>query len=573
MNYSSLYHERFRKNYDELKRIYEGLYHDTDMLSELCDTMEEYFSLRSSTQRRIDRLREENNDWYKLQEVVAMQVDIRDYDGSLRTVQKNLKYMNGIGVDLVLLSPFNDSDSLEELAQTCHRKKMLFGTDFILNRVRSDHPWVRKALKNNEDYRKRFFIYDDPDIPNRFDDKAINIYPVTAPGNFSFLPKTSEFVMTTFKGDEWDLNYKCAAVFNDIAAEILAMANQGIDVIKLCGMAYLWKNEGTSCVNQPEVHSIIRMIRIITDVVCPGILLLGDAGLGKEEKLGFTDAVNMVTSYFGSEEHPECHLLYDSFTPPVLWNTFATQNCGLIKKQMDILNGVSRQFTFVNFLRNENPVDWKLDYDKLCEEAVNEDSHRRYLNDYYSGKTEGSYCSGTIINEAPHFLEDMIGGRTASLCGLERATMQDLDEMEEQAVRKIMLLHAVLLMETGIPMLYDGDEVGTINDQSFKKDISIEAEIYHMICRLIEIRSTERAFNCLADTWTLDTWDSGTFAMGRYYDGQKIIGVFNFSDQARTAWINEDDGDYIELITGQTMQATGVAVPAYSFKLLMKNFS
>ena len=56
----------------------------------------------------------------------------------------------------------------------------------------------------------------------------------------------------------------------------------------------------------------------------------------------------------------------------------------------------------------------------------------------------------------------------------------------------------------------------------------------------------------------------------RYYEGDKIYGLFNFSEYDKTAWINERDGIYKDLITGQEMKAAGVNVPAYGFFWLKK---
>ena len=65
--------------------------------------------------------------------------------------------------------------------------------------------------------------------------------------------------------------------------------------------------------------------------------------------------------------------------------------------------------------------------------------------------------------------------------------------------------------------------------------------------------------------WTVETWDQGLLCIARQYRNDKIIGIFNFTEQDRTAWINEEDGLYTDLITGKTREAKGVDVPAYGF--------
>ena len=50
-----------------------------------------------------------------------------------------------------------------------------------------------------------------------------------------------------------------------------------------------------------------------------------------------------------------------------------------------------------------------------------------------------------------------------------------------------------------------------------------------------------------------------------YYDKEKIIGIFNFSEQNRTACLDEQDDMYVDLITGQKLSVKSVDVPAYGF--------
>lgn len=94
---------------------------------------------------------------------------------------------------------------------------------------------------------------------------------------------------------------------------------------------------------------------------------------------------------------------------------------------------------------------------------------------------------------------------------------------------------------------------------------TVEGKIFQGLKRLEEIRKTEKAFVSDADAWTIETWDQSVLCIGRYFDGEKIIGLFNFSKYDRTAWINETDGDYVELITGSKMKPIGVNIPAYGF--------
>ena len=151
-------------------------------------------------------------------------------------------------------------------------------------------------------------------------------------------------------------------------------------------------------------------------------------------------------------------------------------------------------------------------------------------------------------------------------------------------------------MQSGIPVLYSGDEIAQVNDYSYKEDQNkaddsryihrgkmnwenaakidhpetVEARVFTSLNKLEEIRKSEKAFVSYADSWTIDTWDAGILGMGRYYDGDKIIGLFNFSEYDRIAWVNETDGIYEDILTGQIVQPAALNVPAYGFYYLKK---
>ncbi len=154
-----------------------------------------------------------------------------------------------------------------------------------------------------------------------------------------------------------------------------------------------------------------------------------------------------------------------------------------------------------------------------------------------------------------------------------------------------------MFMQSGIPVLYSGDEIGQVNDYSYKKNPNkaddsryihrgamrwdlaenvadsdtVEGKVFQRLDQLEHIRKAEKVFVSNADTWTIETWESGVLCIGRYYEGEKLIGLFNFSEYDKTAWINETDGMYTDLISGRTMEARGVNVPAFGFYYLKKN--
>ena len=99
---------------------------------------------------------------------------------------------------------------------------------------------------------------------------------------------------------------------------------------------------------------------------------------------------------------------------------------------------------------------------------------------------------------------------------------------------------------------------------------TVEGKLFPRLKRLEEIRKREKAFVCDADTWTIETWEASVLCIGRHYEGETIIGLFNFSEFDKTAWIDEGGEEYEELFTGAHMQPRGVNIPAYGFYYLKK---
>ena len=85
---------------------------------------------------------------------------------------------------------------------------------------------------------------------------------------------------------------------------------------------------------------------------------------------------------------------------------------------------------------------------------------------------------------------------------------------------------------------------------------------------LVALRGTSPAFGTGADVWTLDTGDDGLLAIGRYAQGQKIIGVFNFTEWEKRVTFVHDPGEFTDMLTGETCFLQDLVVPAYSFYYL-----
>ena len=246
-----------------------------------------------------------------------------------------------------------------------------------MNHTADTHEWAMRAKRGEQEYMDRYQCYETREIPDQFEKTMPQVFPETAPGNFTWCEEMHRHVLTTFYPYQWDLNYGNPRVFNEMMYNFLFLANQGMDVIRIDAVPYIWKELGTPCRNLKQVHTIVRMMRMIAEIVCPSVVLLGEVVMEPEK----------VVPYFGTVEKPECHMLYNVTTMATTWNSIATRDIRLLKKQMDIVNQLPKQYVFLNYLRCHDDIGWGLDYETMRPWGIKEIPHKRYLNDYFTGKS------------------------------------------------------------------------------------------------------------------------------------------------------------------------------------------
>lgn len=603
-NTEKIFAQRMEKHQDELRWLYMELYGNDAMYAELCEQMHDYYLKRSTELKKRDIKKEKNPDWFKEKEMLGMMLYIDNFAGNLKGVEKKLAYLKECNVNCLHLMPFLDTPKgksdggyavadfrkvrpdlgtmkdLARLTEKCHENGMNVCMDFVMNHTSEEHEWAKRARAGEGEYMSRYFFYDNGDIPARYEETVPQVFPTTAPGNFTWLPEIGHYVLTTFYPYQWDLNYRNPRVFNEMMYNFLFLANQGMDIIRIDAVPYIWKELGTSCRNLKEVHTIVRMMRMIAEIVCPSVILLGEVVMEPEK----------VVPYFGTVEKPECHMLYNVTTMATTWNSIATRDIRLLKKQMDIVSRLPKQYTFLNYLRCHDDIGWGIDFDTMKQWGMEEPSHKRYLNDYFTGKIADSISRGELYNDDPVTQDARFCGTTASMCGIEAAGFEGNAEKMQTAIQEDLMLHAYMLTQSGIPMLYSGDELGQVNDYSYKddaekasdsrylhrgaflweladkrKDLStVQGQLFQMLNRLEQIRRQENVFSQEAEVYTYDVHNDSILGILREYKGERFIALFNFSESEQTAWMQEE-GIFRNLVNGEIVEVKDPVLKGYEF--------
>ena len=603
---------RFRRHEDELKWLYSELYHSNEKAYEsFTDMLYRCWEERPESLRRLDREREECPGWYRRHDLTGMQMYVDAFAGTLQGVRKKLDYIADCGVGCLHLMPLLESpadrsdggyavsdfrrvqpelgtmEDLRSLTEDCHGRGIAVCLDFVMNHTSEDHEWAKRAKAGEKDYRDRYFFYDNWEIPNAYEQTVPQVFPATAPGNFTWCPEAGKVVMTTFHPYQWDLNYMNPAVFNDMTDNLLNLCNHGVDLIRLDAVPYIWKALGTTCRNLPQVHTLVRMIRMACEIVCPGTLLLGEIVMEPDQ----------VAPYFGTVDKPECHLLYNVTTMATLWHTVATRDARLLAHQTEQLFHLPREFTFLNYLRCHDDIGWGLDYGFLRRFGQEEIPHKKFLNDYLTGKWENSPARGELYNDDPRLGDARLCGTTASLCGVEAARESGNTAAMSKALRLDTMLHAFMFTLSGMPVLYSGDEIARENDNSYhddplkqadsrylhrghmdwekaekrKKKTTVEGRMFAAIRKMEKIRAAHAVFDPEGDTWLLDTRNPHVLCIGRYRLGEQLLALFNFGEEPQTVQLG-DGKSYTDLISGKEGDAMAVKVGAGDFRWLLHQF-
>lgn len=423
-----------------------------------------------------------HSQWAYETDTVGMMLYVDLFSGNLQGLFDKVSYFESLGVNLIHLMPLleprvgeNDGgyavknyrevdprlgnmSTLKALISHYHDHGIRLCIDYVLNHTSDDHQWAIEAKAGNERYQAYYHMFDNPSEVKRLESTLEEVFPKVAPGNFTYLEPLNKWVMTTFYPFQWDLNYKNVNVFLDMVEQLMFFADIGIDMIRLDAIPFIYKKEGTNCKNLSEAHDILRLMRLIIAEYAPGMVLLGEAIM----------APDIIKRYFGTHEAPQCHALYHAAYMVEIWNAIATQDARYLE-QMDYTE-VHPKALWINYARCHDDIGWGLDEAKIIRLGFNPHAHKQFLIDFYLGIIPQSFSAGDLYEFNPQTGDARNCGTLASLSGLEKALGTHDEYAKELALKRIALIHMLVLMKKGLPMLYSGDEIGQLNDYGYLED-------------------------------------------------------------------------------------------------------
>ncbi|MEM6979229.1 MAG: alpha-amylase family glycosyl hydrolase [Planctomycetota bacterium] len=608
MRLSRHWRKLFRLLYGLYSTRWDFFYH----LEQILLTLVRGYLMRDDDLRQLDSHRLNDPDWYRSEKLVggALYVDL--FSENLGKLRQQIPYFQSLGLTYLHLMPLfavrpgnNDGgyaisnyrsvdprvgtiEDLRALASDLRNAGIILVLDFVFNHTADDHYWAQQAQSGSREYQDFYFLFPDRTIPDQYEQTIREIFPTVRRGSFTWHDGLQRWVWTTFNSFQWDLNYRNPAVFRSMLAEMLFIANTGVDMLRLDAVAFIWKQMGTDCENRPEAHEIIQAFNACCRIAAPGLIFKSEAIVHPDE----------VVRYISEDE---CQTSYNPTLMALLWESLATRETKLLRRSLARRHSLPAGSTWVNYLRCHDDIGWTFDNDDAAAVGINAYDHRNFLNAFYTGQFEGSFARGVPFQHNPDTGDMRISGTLASLAGLEQAIELDRDDLKELAIRRILLLNASMISVGGIPLIYLGEEWGMMNDYDFVKDPakagdtrwihrprmqweflahldddrSIHARIFRQLQTLIDIRKRTRAFAGL-EMELIPASDPAMLGYVRQFEGQRVVVLSNFSEHpieidsnlVRTAGMGRFFDD---LYTGQTLTTSKpVSLDAYQFMWLRR---
>ncbi len=479
---------RLSAHFFDIVSLFSSLYGartDWDVqFSRLIELLIAKWSNRPARLRAMDSARVEKGDWYNDGTLVAMQLYVERFSGTIAGLIDDLDYFADLGITALHLMPIletprdendggyavsdflsvrNELGSLHDLARLAeklHERGMVLILDYVLNHSSDEHEWAQRARAGEEKYRDYYYFFSDRTVPDLYEQTVSEIFPETAPGNFTYVKDNKSWVMTTFHNYQWDLNYTNPAVFLEMLGTLLDLANLGVDVFRFDAVAYLWKRIGTSCQNLPEAHRLVALFNSCVRVAAPGAVFVAEAIVQPRE----------IARYFGTPREPECELAYNASLMVLLWDAIATGKAHLLQRGLVDLPRPPADSAWLNYLRCHDDIGLGYDEAHLHNLGWDPSTHRAFIVNYYTGEFPGSTARGQRFMYNPKNGDARISGTTASLAGVEWAIDRSDTTELRKAIDRVILLHAIVLSIGGVPVIYAGDELGITNDYSFRED-------------------------------------------------------------------------------------------------------
>ena len=458
-------------------------------------------------------------------------------------------YSSDDGFAVIDFKKINDAfGSWEDIEAIATTYKLM--SDLVINHVSSRSQWFDQ-FKNGKNPGQHYFLAVDP---------LIDTQKVVRPRTSNVLQEVNtingkKYVWSTFSHDQPDLNFSNPAVLIEIIDIVRTYLERGTKIFRLDAVAFIWKQINTECINLPQTHEIIRLIRTLTDFYSDEVFLVTETNIPNRENL----------SYFGNRN--EAHLVYNFALPPLILYTLLNGMSGKIKQWLMGMPPAIFGTTYFNFIASHDGIGLRPIEEILTEEEI----------DMLAKNIEGA--GGKVSyrtkenSQRPYELN-------IALFDALKLHVKDGDDGYQEA--RFISAHTIMLSLEGIPAFYIHSFLATQNDyekvkhsgknrginrhqwqmQELEQILLGEnhhSRMFYELLRLIGIRKRQRAFHPNATQFTLDLGNSVLALWRQSLDRtQSIFSIHNISNQKIAIQLSDlnliETDNWFDLISGTKLE-------------------
>ena len=490
------------------------------------------------------------NHWDEKDVTVITYADtfLRDEEVPLKTLKKFLKDQLKDTVSIVHILPFfpfssddgfsvidytlvNDSHGgWEEIECIANEFKLM--ADLVINHCSSRGRWFEQ-LKQGKEPGKDYFFKARPE-----DDLTNVVRPRTNPILKEVAtPDGNVHVWCTFSHDQVDLDFSNPDVLLEFINIIRLYLERGVKVFRLDAIAFLWKEIGTNCINLPQTHEVVRLIRTLIEHHTNDAIIITETNIPNRENL----------SYFGNAN--EAHMVYNFPLPPLLLHTLLTGSSKHLKTWLMSMPPAMMGTTYFNFIASHDGIGLR-----PVEGLLSDDEIKNLVS---TVESFGAYISWRALDNGENKPYEINITLFDALKGTEE---NGADNWQQQ---RFICAHTIMLALEGVPAFYIHSLVATENDYEKLKNTNnnrainrhnwqidfIEklldtdthhASIFKELKRIVAIRKSQSAFHPNATQFTLQLGDAihGVWRQNLNRD-QSIFAISNVTDQEQQITLSD----------------------------------
>lgn len=436
--------------------------------------------------------------------------------------------------------------------------------DLVVNHISAKSEWMQQ-FTNDEAPGKDFILTVDEDF-----DASKVIRPRSSPLLTEFNTKAGpRKAWTTFSDDQIDLNYNNPELLLAMVDILLEYIEQGISIIRLDAIAFLWKRSGTGCLHEEETHEVVKLMRDIFDYCVPGSILLTETNVPHEENI----------SYYGDGD--EAHMVYQFALPPLLLHALHTGNAHFLTQWAKTLDEAGKDMTYFNFTASHDGIGVR------PLEGLLPDEEKEAL----FGKMKE--FGGRINTRRTVEGKDVPYELNITYYDALKGTKAGEDDHQTQRFITSQMIAMVL---QGIPAIYIHSLLGTHNYQEgvaqtghnrtinrrkwdtteitklIDDETTDHAIVFNELTRVLNIRRKQKTLHPSASQQFINLGEEYFVVLRKNLESsEELLSISNMTDQTTHPDFKAFTGMYIDIITGKSHDIKTLELEPYQTMWLQEN--